>query len=66
MNDNSPEEDIAEALHRIAGALHALGVGDALTHMGAIELLASEIKNGSEQIAGGLHDIAGALRGDTN
>jgi hypothetical protein len=49
------------AVHEIAMALRFLGMGDAATTMGAIELLSREIKEGSERIADRLNRIAEAI-----
>lgn len=46
--DRSPEENIALALYAVANELSDLGVANADTPMGAIELLASEVKGLSE------------------
>lgn len=54
-------DQCAEAMHSIARALNHLGLNDAATRMGAIEVLAKEIKEGSEQIASALHSIASAI-----
>lgn len=35
---------VGEGLHKIAGALRALGTGDAATTMGALECVAMEIR----------------------
>ena len=50
-----------EALQDIALALRRLGVADADTHMGALELLAMETRDGTRRVAEGLHAIAEAL-----
>lgn len=42
---------IARALGRVANALEKLGTANASTPMGAIEMLALEIKNGFERMA---------------
>jgi hypothetical protein len=51
----------AESIEKIAEALRNLGLGNADTQMGAIELLSKEVKEGSERIAQGLHAIAEAI-----
>jgi hypothetical protein len=56
MND-----ELIRAIDGMAGALRALGTGDALTHMGAIELLAKELKEGSERIADSLDAISSSI-----
>lgn len=48
QNDRSPEENIALALYAIANELSDLGLANADTPMGAIEMLASEVKGLSE------------------
>lgn len=52
----------AQALSRLVGALDRLGLNDRNTNMGAIELLAHEVKDGSVQIAGALLALADAVR----
>lgn len=52
-------DDVARA---IRFAAKHLGTGDAVTHMGALEHLAQEVKEGSERMAGGLHAIAEAIK----
>lgn len=42
--DRTPEENIAMALYAIATELNNLGMKDANSRLGAIELLASEVK----------------------
>ena len=55
------EEMLANALEQIAKALSNLGLGNAATQMGAIELLSKEVKEGSERIAEALLEIAEAI-----
>ena len=43
-----------------------LGTGNAATQMGAIELLAKEVKEGTERVASGLHAIAEAIENRPN
>ncbi len=42
----------------IASAIRELGTANAATPMGAVELLAMEVKEGTERIADALHRIA--------
>ncbi len=42
---------VASALESIAGSINALGVRDASTPMGAIEVLSKELKDGSKLLA---------------
>jgi hypothetical protein len=42
---------IAQALEKVAGALDRLGTADAATPMGAIEMLACEVRDGLGAIA---------------
>lgn len=53
--------EVAEAIKDVAVALRVLGLNDAATSMGALELLSKEIKEGSERIAEGLNSIASAI-----
>ncbi len=61
-DENSIAESVSSAGTSIASALRALGTGNASTDVGAIELLAMEIKNGSERIAGAIDNLAEAIR----
>jgi nitrogen-specific signal transduction histidine kinase len=54
--------DIAEAINRVAKSLHELGTADAVTPMGAIELLALEVKNGLGAIAGAITHLADTIQ----
>jgi hypothetical protein len=56
------ETPIADALNRIANYLSSLGTGNALTSgMGAIEMLALEVKNGTTSIADALYSVSTSL-----
>ena len=50
QSDRSSDENIALALYAIANELNALGLKDAHERMGALELLAYEVKTGSERL----------------
>jgi hypothetical protein len=52
---------VAETIHELAISIKKLGLSDASTPMGAIEVLSSEIKEGAERLASSLSDIAGAI-----
>jgi hypothetical protein len=54
----------ASTYRRIEGALDRLGINGASTPMGAVELLALEVKEDAERLAAGLRDVASALRGE--
>lgn len=56
------EEQMALALKAIASALRDLGTANAATPMGALEMVAMELKEGSTRIAEGLFAIADAIR----
>lgn len=56
------EKRLVDAMERLAGALRDLGLADAGTPMGAIEVLAMEVKAGSERMAEGLQAIAEGLQ----
>ncbi len=47
----SPEENLAVAVFEVATALRDLGKADAVTGMGAVELVAREIRDGFNQLA---------------
>jgi outer membrane murein-binding lipoprotein Lpp len=47
---------------RVAGALKALGNGDAATPMGAIEAHGKCILDGADNIASAIRDLASAVR----
>ena len=59
------EDELSMKLGDIATALDKLGLADALTNMGALELLSKEIKEGSQRIADALLAIADALERET-
>jgi hypothetical protein len=52
---------VAEGAHHVARALEKLGVADASTGMGAIEVLAREVRDAGSAISDGLHAIADAV-----
>lgn len=62
MIEYDEEDSLANAINRVAMALNKLGLADASTPMGAIELLSLSIKESASEISGGLHDIADAIR----
>ena len=49
------------AIENLTAAIEKLGLNEADTNMGAIELLAKEVKEGSERIASELSEIRAAL-----
>ena len=53
---------IAAALMEVAAAIHRLGLAEASTPMGAIEVLAKEVKESGEAIASALDDVASAIK----
>ena len=55
------EQNVTDALFKIAYQLKCLGTGDASTTMGAIELLSKEVKEGTTRIADALGSIADAI-----
>lgn len=55
------QNEIAESLTLIAGALHKLGTADALTSMGGLEMLSKEVKDGAERISGAIGDISDSI-----
>ncbi|HTU60640.1 MAG TPA: hypothetical protein VMF89_19445 [Polyangiales bacterium] len=62
MDFENYEEELIDAFKSIAYQLKCLGNGDAASHMGAIEYLSVQIKEGSERIASSLSEIAEAIR----
>jgi hypothetical protein len=54
-------ELVVESVDRLTRAVVKLGLNDAWTKMGAIEMLAMEVKNGTEAIADGLNNLARAI-----
>lgn len=56
------EANLVDVLSDVARALVLLGNADASTSMGAIEAHGKAILEASENIAGGLHDVAEAIR----
>ncbi len=61
MVENSRDNAILAIAEQLTIGLSNLGLRNASTPMGAIELLSFEIKEGSERIANGLHAIANAI-----
>ncbi len=53
--------NVAAGLFAIAKAIHDLGTADAATPMGAVEMLAMEVRDGTTRIAEALDRAAGAL-----
>ena len=60
--DVNVAEVLLQGLQSITSALRHLGLADAGTPMGAMEVLSMEMKAGSERIAEGLQAIAQAIR----
>lgn len=59
--DRSPEENIALALYAIANELSDLGLAGANTPMGAVEMLAHEVKQGTERLADAVEGLGWSL-----
>lgn len=53
--------NIANALFAIARALDRLGTNDAATPMGAVELLAKEVRDGADAMANSLQGLTDAV-----
>jgi hypothetical protein len=53
---------ISESILRLAASLNRLGTGNADTQMGAMELLAKEVKDGTERIADSIDGLSEAIR----
>lgn len=62
----SPQENQAIALFEIARALERLGIYDGGADIGAIELLAGEIKLGLGNLAGAFENLANAVENINN
>jgi hypothetical protein len=58
---DSDDNEIAKALQTIGVHLKYLGVGDAATTMGAIEFLGVSLKEGMQNIAGAIRELAAAV-----
>lgn len=56
------DNDIADALNKVANAIHKLGLADAVTPMGAIEAHGVAVKDAAATIAAALGDLAEAIR----
>lgn len=56
--------EVAKAMNRIADALHRLGLADAATPMGAIELLSNEVRTGFSGLNDNIYEVANALNRD--
>ena len=61
MNNPKDDNQIADALNNIAGALQRLGNGNASTEFGGLEALGMAIKESAEGITDALNRIADAL-----
>jgi len=59
--DGTEIEYLAEAIGALAQNIKVLGLNNAGTQMGAIEVLSMEIKEGSERIAQSISDLASAM-----
>jgi hypothetical protein len=68
--ENYKVSEIVAVFDRIADAIYSgaqhLGTNNAATQMGAIEMLASEVKDGLSKIADGLQAIAAAIQEENN
>ena len=53
--------DLSDSQVATAKALNRLGLGNASTHMGAIELLASELKSAAQTIAESIDGVGSAI-----
>jgi hypothetical protein len=53
-DERGADENIGLALYAIANELNALGLKDAHTRLGALELLAQEVRDGLARVAGAL------------
>ena len=62
VTDDFSEINIADAVFDVARALRLLGNADASTPMGALEAHGAMVLEASENIAGGLDNIADAIR----
>lgn len=54
--------DIADSLKSVSSALRDLGTANAATPMGALEMVALEIKDGTQRVADAILDLAEAIR----
>lgn len=61
-NSLGQEANLVDVVSDVARALVLLGNADASTPMGALEAHGKAILEASENIAGGLHDVAEAIR----
>ena len=57
-DDRTPEQNIAMALYAIASELNKIGLADAATPKGALELVAQEMRDGSQKIADAIGSIS--------
>lgn len=62
MTDDEFKNAILSHLVNLTRGISALGLRDAATSMGAIEVLALEVKNQREAMADGLAEVAAAIR----
>jgi hypothetical protein len=62
LSTESGDVNLTDAVADVAHALRLLGNADASTPMGALEAHGKAMLEASENISGGLHDIAEAIR----
>lgn len=53
--------EIAESISAVARSIDRLGLADAATPMGAIEVLSREVRDGMVSIAGAMESVAEAI-----
>lgn len=61
-NDHGHPANVVDVLDDIARALRLLGNADAATPMGGLEAHGAAILEAADKVAGGLHDVAEAIR----
>jgi len=59
--DGNNLHEVAGAVDAVATAINKLGLADASTSMGAVELLSKEVREGAEKIGDGLDAISAAV-----
>jgi len=57
-NEETELQEVAGALDGVAGAINRLGLADASTPLGALELMAKEVRDGAEKIGDSLDGVA--------
>lgn len=62
LDENEIIQGVANAVISMSASMKALGTGNAVTDMGAIEFLATQVREGLESVSFSLDKVAEAIR----